>query len=153
MPPMHSTDSHSCWQLTNALGMTKRLMGNEHPDLIHSLWHLSWVLKQRGDPTDAGSLRREATAISLKGGNYSVRALTESCYDLADLLQVQGKFADAEPVLLDASAYLQSRPSAHRFFQRAVIERLVHFYEAWDHAVPNSDKDTKATDWRKNSKH
>src|SRR5882672_3946047 len=34
--------------LTNALAMTKKLAGTEHPDVISPLRHLSWVLKQTG---------------------------------------------------------------------------------------------------------
>ena len=135
--------------LTNALAILRKSAGAEHPDLIPALRHLAWVRQQQGDPAAAESLYREATAISRKGGNYSLRAFTDSNYDLADLLQAQHRFDEAETLLLGTSAYLSNRPKGARLFQRPLRERLAGFYESWDRAVPNAGKGEEAAGWGK----
>jgi tetratricopeptide (TPR) repeat protein len=135
--------------LTNALAIARMAAGADHPDTIPSLWHLAWVRQRRGDPDAAESLRREAIALSVKGGDYGVRALTDSSYDLADVLQGQRRFAEAEPLLLDAFACLEKTPSAGQLFQRAALERLVRLYETWEPAAPIAGKAAQAAHWKK----
>ena len=135
--------------LTNAMAMVKDLVGDNHPELIPSLLCLSRVFRQKGDLPGAEALRREATRLSQKGGNYGATALTGITYDLADILQAQGKFAEAELLFMEAWEYLQSQPGAHPDFKRNSLERLVRFYEAWDRAAPNTGKADQAAAWRK----
>jgi len=134
--------------LTNGLAMSRKVSGKEHPDVIPLLWHLSWVQKQRGELGPTELLRREAMTLSSKGGNYAVRAFTDGIYDVADLLQAQKRFAEAETLLHEVSAYLEGRP-ANPPFQRALCERLVRFYESWDRATPDAGKSAEAAAWRK----
>jgi len=135
--------------LTNVLTMATKSVGRTHPDLISPLYHLAWVRKQQGDPATAESLHREAITNSLRGGNYSIRALTDSGYELVDLLQARGRFAEAEPSLLEMSTYLKGRPEASHLFERPLLERLALFYEAWDRAAPDTGKSIEAGLWRK----
>jgi tetratricopeptide (TPR) repeat protein len=132
-----------------ALIILKQSAGPEHPDLIPALCHLGWVRQQEGNSAAAEALYQEAATISRKGGNYSLRVLTDSYYDLADLLQAQNRFSEAEPLLLESSACLTRRPENAALFERVCFERLVQFYESWDRAVPHSGKDREAFTWRK----
>jgi len=122
--------------LTNALAITTKLGGADHPDLIPPLQHLSWVRRQQGDAAAADSLYNRATALSMKAGKYGARALTESAYELADLLQLQGRFAEAEPLLLGASNYLQSWSGTNELFLAPLRGHLAALYSAWERTDP-----------------
>ena len=77
-------------------------------------------------------------------------AWAEASYDLADLLQVRSKFAQAEPLLLETAGALAKGSQAIQPLRRRSLERLVHLYEAWDRSRPNSDARTNAATWRAN---
>lgn len=122
--------------LTNALAITTKLAGADHPDLIPAFRHLSWVRRQQGDTAAADSLYNRAAMLGMKAGNYGARAFTESTYELTDLLQLQGRFAEAEPVLLGTSNYLQSWSCTNEVFLGPLRGRLTALYSAWQRADP-----------------
>jgi hypothetical protein len=129
--------------------MTRKVAGDQHPDVVSPLYDLSWVLKQKGDFATGKTLHAEAASLSRNGGSYGARAFTDCDYDLADILQAQRRFAEAEPLFNEAWEYLQNNPGAHRVLKRDALERLVRFYEAWDLAAPNTGKASGAAAWRK----
>ena len=129
--------------------MRKSMQGDQYLGLISTLRPLSWVLQQRGNAASAAVLRGEAVALSLQRGKYSAWALIDSIYEMADLLQIQGKFAEAEPLLMEAFDYLQNGPKTTPPFQRGVLEHLTRFYEAWDKAAPATGKSAQAIEWQK----
>lgn len=116
--------------------------------MLPLLAHLAWVLEQKGDAASAESFRHQAAAITSKQQIYGMSAWAEGSYDLADLLQIQGKFTHAEPLLLEAAATLAKGSQAIRSLQRHSLERLVRFYEAWDRSGSNADAKTSAAIWR-----
>ena len=136
--------------LTNELAIVGKSSGDEHPDLIPALRHLAWVLAKQGDSSAAESLHAKATSLSHKGGSYSIRAFTISNYDLADLLQAQTRFAEAEPLLLENATYLKGESQSTQIFEPWLFGRLAAFYEAWDRAEPGTGKTEQAAAWRKN---
>jgi len=143
----HLDGAESC--LRESLLMLKGVHGEQQPELIATLRPLSWVLQQRGNAASAEALRDEAVALSLQRGKYSAWALIDSIYEMADLLQIQGKFAEAEPLLMEAFDYLQNGPKTTPPFQRGVLEHLTRFYEAWDKAAPATGKSAQAIEWQK----
>ena len=74
--------------------------------------------------------------------------MTESIYALAGLLRIQGRFGDAEPLLDEASSYLQNGGAVCESFRRGVLERLVSFYVQWEKAAPDSGQAEKAVAWK-----
>jgi hypothetical protein len=72
-----------------------------------------------------------------------VRAWSESNYDLADFLQAQGKFPQAESLLSETAEYLQQCAAVSAPLRRRGLERLVRFYGAWDRADPGAGKRDK----------
>jgi hypothetical protein len=113
------------------------------------LWHLAWVLGRRGDATTAGMHRREALAIGAKHGAYGIWPLLRGVYDLTDLFELQGKFSEAEPLLLEAAAHLRGDLAGGETLEHDIIQHLVAFYEIWDKAAPNTGKNVEAVNWRK----
>lgn len=120
---------------------TARKSENSDRAIVPPLWHLGWILRQSGDQARSDATCREALTISTKHGAYGAWPLLHGIYDLTDILQTQGKFAEAEPLLLEAAEYVQNN-SAGRTLQREAFHHLVRFYEA-------CGKNAEAADCRK----
>jgi serine/threonine protein kinase/Flp pilus assembly protein TadD len=72
---------------------------------------------------------------------------------LGETISSQGRFAEAEPLLLDGYQKLKDDPrvpppNPRRDRKRAALERLVKHYEARDRAEPGKGYDAKAAEWR-----
>jgi tetratricopeptide (TPR) repeat protein len=135
--------------LQAAVTTDRRTQGEDHPNVLYILSHLAWVLQNEGKLAAAESSRGESSALRSKHGDYSVRAWSESNYDLADVLQAQGKFPQAEPLLSETAEYLQQCAAVNAPLRRRGLERLVRFYEAWDRADPGAGKRDQTGDCKK----
>jgi hypothetical protein len=82
----------------------------EHPVIVSVLYHLGWALAKNGDSTNADRRHMQALEASLRQGPYSRWRLLQGIYDLTDILEKQGKFAEAEPLLLEAAASMSKYP-------------------------------------------
>jgi serine/threonine protein kinase/tetratricopeptide (TPR) repeat protein len=74
---------------------------------------------------------------------------------LGEAMLEQGKFAEAEPLLLNGYAGLKDNPSIPKGLEghdrrREALERIVRLYDAWDKAEPGQGYDAKAADWKAN---
>lgn len=132
-----------------AVETARKSEGKDYPAIIAPLWHLAWLLNQRGDAAAAELHRRDALVISQKQGDYGAWPLFRSIHALADVLQLQGKFADAEQLRLRAADRFLKHLAAQPTLRREAIQRLVRFYEAWDRAAPNAGKAAEALEWRR----
>jgi len=122
----------------------------DHPAIVPVLYHLGWVLEKRGDSTNAEARHRQALDASPKQGPYSRWRLLQGIYDLTDLLEKQGKFSEAEPLLREAAECMVKRDLKDSpTLERDVFQHFARFYEAWDRASPNTGKSDKAAIWRK----
>lgn len=135
--------------LTRAVQAAKRSESPDYPAIIAPLGHLDWVLRQKAASTDHGTNYIEALKIAVKHGAYGGWPLLKGMYDLADTLQLRGKFADAEPVLEEAAKYAEQNLAENKPLQRDAFRRFALFYESWDHASPNSGKSKQSLDWNK----
>lgn len=135
--------------LQAAVTTDRKTQGEDHPNVLYILAHLAWVLQNEGKLAAAESSRGESSALRSKHGDYSVRAWSESNYDLADVLQAQGKFPQAEPLLSETAEYLQQCAAVNAPLRRRGLERLVRFYEAWDRADPGAGKRDQTGDCKK----
>ena len=136
-------------RLTRAVKAAKGSESPEYPTIIAPLWHLGWVLKQKGDSAGSTNNNDEALRIARKHGVYGGWPLLKSMYDLADVLRLQGKFADAELVLTNAMDYVVQDLPQSKTLQGDAFRRFASFYESWDHASPNPGKSTQSLDWNK----
>jgi eukaryotic-like serine/threonine-protein kinase len=135
--------------LNRAVTAARKSESIDYPGYVPPLWHLSWVLARRGDATNAAACRREALAISSQHEDYGTWPLIRGIYDLADVMVNQGKFSAAERLLCEAADNAQKYAGDKTAIRAMAYERLARFYEAWDRAVPNSDKSASAAAWRR----
>ncbi len=117
--------------LREALSGSIRVLSPEHPDTAYVRVQLAMLLNATGRPSEAEGLLREAMKVP--------EAAKSATTPLAESLLVQGKFAEAEGVLLAAIAEA-SQGGAGSSEQNA-IERLAGLYESWG-------KPEKAKEWR-----
>lgn len=113
------------------VAIDRRKLGNDHPELAITIGNLATVTQGSGDAQGAEPLYREALAIaeaSLEPGHGGVaRARSQ----LGGNLQLQERYREAEPYLLQAyESYFDSGGAEDRRTRRAA-ERLVKLYEAW----------------------
>jgi tetratricopeptide (TPR) repeat protein/tRNA A-37 threonylcarbamoyl transferase component Bud32 len=134
---------------TRAVQAAERSESPEYPAIIAPLWHLSWMLQQKGDSAGNNTNSDEALRIAGKHGAYGAWPLLKSMYDLAEVLQLQRKFADAELVLTEAANYVEKNLSENKTLQRDAFQRFASFYESWDHASPDSGKSRQSLDWNR----
>ncbi len=104
---------------------------------------LSLAQKMTGDLDRAIETQREAVAL-LPPGDWQRRA--EFGTTLADFLAEAGRFAEAEPLLLDGYAKSRQNPQnlllkAQEVRLREALERIVKLYESWG-------KPDEAATWR-----
>jgi hypothetical protein len=129
--------------------MNEKGVGKDHVNLIPMHYHLGWVLQQQGDATAASAERNQALAESLKHGVYGVWPLLKGIFELADILQAQSRFTEAEPLLADAAKYTQHNLRENLTLHKVTCQRLTNLYEFWNRSVPSADKASQAADWRK----
>jgi serine/threonine protein kinase/Tfp pilus assembly protein PilF len=134
---------------TRAVQAAKRSESPEYPAIIAPLWHLSWALRQKGDSAGSKTNSDEALRIAAKHGAYGAWPLVKGMYDLAEVLQLQRKFADAEWVLTEAANYVEKNLSENKTLRRDAFQRFASFYESWDHASPDAGKSKQSLDWNK----
>ena len=112
------------------------LFGNGHIiSKDDTLIGLGKGLIRRGQWAEAESVLRESLSLqgSLKTDRYSYKR-----YLLGDALAGQGKFAEAEPLILEgyeglrpyARAYAEVQPRYRRLLNEAA-EQVVRLYQAW----------------------
>jgi serine/threonine protein kinase len=134
--------------LSQALQATRRVEGDMHLGLVPVLRQLAWVQGRVGETEAAATNCGKASAIASRSEVYGVVALTGSLCDLAGLLQRQGRFAEAEPLLLEMAEYLQRDVTVSNSLRHRSLECIARFYEAWDRSQPEQGKHLRAAEWR-----
>jgi tetratricopeptide (TPR) repeat protein len=87
-----------------ALGMRRKLLGDEHPETAASLNNLALLFRQEGKWTEAEGAERESLAIQTKlNGRESLPAAT-ALSNLGLVLLDEGKLPEAESALREALA-------------------------------------------------
>src|SRR5206468_10113615 len=87
-----------------ALAMQRRLLGDRHPDVAWSFYHVAGILLNRGKLVEAEAESREAVTkfTALAGKNKPVYPLALDL--LTDVLRAEGKFAQAAALAQEALA-------------------------------------------------
>jgi non-specific serine/threonine protein kinase/serine/threonine-protein kinase len=123
------------------LAIDRRLFGSDHLIVAGGLSNWAESLRLAGDPRGAEALLRESLAIysrALPSGHWRV-ATTETL--LARCLVPQGRFAEAERLLIAAHPSVEKQFGASDQRTTRVVEAAVSLYEAWG-------KPDKAAEWR-----
>jgi tetratricopeptide (TPR) repeat protein len=129
--------------------MRKKLLGNEHPDVAHSLHNLALVLWKQGKLAEAETMFRETLAMykKLPGDEH---ADVDSLHLLAELVERRGDLAGAEGLFLELWKIVQSSRPGRPEFQRHFLQHMVTLYEAW--SKKDATKSRIATEWKKKLK-
>ena len=128
----------------SALDSRRRVLGPAHPDTLEVMTSLAEVRLQQAQYTDAEPLLREALANYEKAASDSWQRYR--CQSLLGAsLAAQGKYAEAEPLLISGYQGMLQREATISFEQRPGItgaaERIAQLYEKWG-------KSAKAAEWR-----
>ena len=135
--------------LARAVQAAKRSESPDYPAIIAPLWHLDWVLKQKAGSTDHGTNYVEALKIAGKHGVYGGWPLLKSMYDLAGVLRLRGKFAEAELVFKEASQTVEQNLAENKPLQADAFRRCALFYDAWNRASSDPGRATQSLDRNK----
>ncbi len=113
-----------------ALATSRTQFGEDHAFTAISLQSLGHLRLASGTPTDAERLYRQALGVRQRlypGGHWSIDAARSS---VAASLTAQGRYAQAERLLLPSLAALDAHDGRSSATRRA-RERLAALYDAW----------------------
>ncbi len=103
-------------QLTEALAIRLKELGDDHPDVAESLNNLGLLSKSTGDHDEAERLYREALRLRIELLGEETAESAETMNNLGVLLKTRGELEEAEGLLTEAlrirQAILQRRPAA-----------------------------------------
>ncbi len=132
-------------QFEKALALRRQALGPEHEDTLLTMENLAEALSVVGKAPEAESIWRQVVTIREK--TMPDNWLTfHGRFMLGDLLRLQKKFVEAEPLLVSGYEGLKARrsqmivPSPQRFLAERG-SRIIDLYEAWG-------KKDKAEEWR-----
>lgn len=89
-------------QLETARVMQTATLGEHHPDLAETLYHLGWLCVQRGDHARAEVLLRQSLDIFREGGSRQDSQVGDVLSDLGGVYRYQGRFDESESALREA---------------------------------------------------
>jgi tetratricopeptide (TPR) repeat protein/tRNA A-37 threonylcarbamoyl transferase component Bud32 len=90
--------------LERAVEVSRRVLGEEHPDTLRSVNTLALLYQQQGQLADAEPLFAQALAVRRRVLGEEHPDTLDSTNNLAVLYKAQGQFAKAEPLLVETLA-------------------------------------------------
>lgn len=129
------------------VGFARNAPSFDEADLASKLIRLGMNLISQDRPVDAEPVLKECLDIRrrvLPEGDWLVW-VTQSL--LGEALAVQGRFVDAEGMLVEAAERIDP-PEGALVRRREAIRRVVDLYTAWHAAEPGGGYDLKAEGWR-----
>jgi tetratricopeptide (TPR) repeat protein len=97
-----------------ALGIRKRVLSHEHPNVARSLMHLALLYGASGHNAPAELLLRRAIAIGAQSLGSDHPEVAVWLKNLAALYRASGRHAEAEPLLRRAVGVLEAKlPPSH----------------------------------------
>jgi eukaryotic-like serine/threonine-protein kinase len=130
----------------HVLEVRRRDLGAQHPDTIAALTGLAFTRLQLKKFAEAEPLIRESLAAREKSSPDSWERFNEQVL-LGASLAGQGRYAEAEPLLVEGYGGLMARessiPKVSRFYLEAAGPWIVRFYQDWG-------KPEKAVEWTQN---
>ena len=110
--------------------------------------NLARVLVELGEREAAAGLLEEVADTYRRARGADHRLVLVARAERGHLHGVQGRFADGEPLLLDAEAQLQSQLPRSRRDLTLVHKLLAAFYAAWQAAEPSPARAAAAATWQ-----
>ena len=116
--------------LRDALAMARRSLGDQGMEVVGIEEELSYVLTMNGHSDEALSVGQAAVdALTKKFGPTSAMVLRARVC-VADALRAKGRFAEAEPMLLEAEARFQNSKGLLGAYWRSTAAALARLYDA-----------------------
>ncbi len=137
--------------LREALEQRRRTLGIEHPYTQASFVTMADLLERQQNFAEAEGLWSQLLALRTQELPPTHWRIANAQSRLGGTLLGQGKFAQAETLLVSGYAGLAASPDTPREPQdrlREAVQRLVDLYTAWHAAEPEKGYDTKASEWR-----
>ena len=106
------------------------------------------MLLGKGGGREAEPLFREAIELH-RDGVFPAWSRPARQSDLGACLALQGRYADAEPLLVNSYGFHEIKGvSEPETYARESLRRIIDLYEAWDAAEPGKGYDAEAAEWR-----
>lgn len=118
----------------------------ENVEYAHALGTLGMILSKLGNAAEAETYLREAVGIRQRLFPDHWRTF-EAMSLLGEALGLQGKFAEAEPILIRSCEGIPDNVTVH-YAKDDARDHIVALYEAWHAKEPGKGYDTKAAEWR-----
>ncbi|MBK6941552.1 MAG: serine/threonine protein kinase [Planctomycetes bacterium] len=135
-------------QLLEVVAISKATFGTEEGKFVPDAIVLGRALIDVGRLDEAKTVLDEVVLVVEKKRGPTHVAVAGARLELGRLLAAQSRFADAEPVLIEAQALLaESDPTVNEQTRRAV-RYVAEFYAAWNAAEPTAVRAAKAEEWK-----
>ncbi len=126
--------------LRRGLAIQRARLAPDAAEQAHPLRLLAEVLRRRGDPRAAEEMAREAVALLERTAPADTWYLPLTRVVLARALAAQGRYAEAEPLLLGACETLGATLGPADPTLATLRETLAGFYRAWGRPEPVAGK-------------
>jgi tetratricopeptide (TPR) repeat protein len=130
------------------LEVRRRVLGERHPDVAETLSNLAELMERIRRWSEAEAYCREADSIwtSQLDAGHPLRQGNKNL--LGGILAGQGRFSEAEPMLLESYKALRGAGGLSPAEKNYLVGRWIRLYEDWDTAEPGKGYDAKAAEWR-----
>ena len=124
-------------------------VGGDHPVVISATRRLAriWHEQKRFDDEDELLTGAEADARKAYSGSNE-RNLGGFLRELGGARARAGRFASAEPLLLESATVVQKTRGPTNAETRVGLQVLVDFYRAWNKAEPSGERESKMSEWQ-----
>jgi tetratricopeptide (TPR) repeat protein len=114
---------------SDVLPIQEQILGQEHPDVAHTLNNLANVCNEQGRYADAEPLHKRSLAIREKVLGLEHPDVASSLNSLANLYEDQGRYADAEPLYKRSLAIREKALGLEHADVAQALSNLASLYE------------------------
>jgi serine/threonine protein kinase/Tfp pilus assembly protein PilF len=114
-----------------AAEIDRKTLGPDHPDVANRMSNLARALARKGDWKSAEELNRRAIEILLHNFPEKSWRVATTKLLLGESLKGQKRYAEAEPLMLEAYPIIKESFGADHPRTQAAVKGLADLYEAW----------------------
>jgi len=123
--------AESLSKVTSALKIYRDSFGPYYDNYPTALMIQGLILTKTGEPKEGEKILREAVRIRLESLPKSHFWVALAQGALGECLATQGRFSEADPLLVDSYNNLAQKLGPRDPRTRAALERLIAFYDSW----------------------
>ena len=133
--------------IREALAIERKAFSPDHPIVAAMTAGLGSVLTDAGRPREAEAILREAREIFRKSAPDDWQ-LSQVASLLGDALLAQGRYEEAEPLLLAGYEGLRADPAVPRDRKQMALARIVRLYDTWSSVRADRTRLAQQAAWR-----